>query len=913
MKIKSLLVSLMILLLVSPFAFTQSRETGAIEGTVKDDEGEPLPGVTVTLTSPSLMGQRTFITTGEGKFRFPAIPPGTYTVKAELQGFNTVVQENVDLNTTMTLTVNLEMKPATVEEEVTVVGKAPTVDVKSTETASVTLDEEILRNIPYSNFSTDIVNMAPGVHESVAFGASTGTGIAYQVDGVDVSDPEGGTAWVFLDPNIVKEAKVMGIGLPAEYGNFTGAIFNMVTKSGGNEFSGHFNFIFQGKKTDWPEGLWQAENNQEYIDDFPDLTSPLSKLYDAGAHLGGPIIKDKLWFFVGAQYYRTMDYPTGFPEAVDYKQPRGFIKLTSQLTPSTNLNTFFEVDVYNGVNRASGSTVHPDACVDQVSPDYVGNLSLTHIINQNTFFDLKGSFFNGYYYLDPEAGDKSAHYSINDNMRYESAGWYYYGDRNRVQGNASLTHYAEDFIKGDHDFKFGVEFEHGVVRNRFGFTGPNNRYYVDFTGYGPFGYYYNGPYLAYQYEGYDTKPTYTRVEEYVQDNWKVSDRLNLNIGLRLSHVFGFVKGVDEPVYSNFRLAPRAGFTFDLLGDSTTIFKAHYGHFTEAMLSNYHSNLSPAENFSDYVGYYYYPPEERWIEWFRIKHEKLYTMADEVSHPYMEQYTVGIERELFTDTSLTANFVLREWKSILGPVDQAGNYRETTVPDPVNDNVYTVYEQTNPGVHEYLIKNVEKSDPWVLMEPYQKYWGLHFIFKKRFSNKWQLLASYMYSEATGTVDNYSQSTIGDAPTSNPNDWINAEGHLTNDPTHMIKVNATYILPYGINMTARFEAVTGESWTRRLRTRLYHGVETFFTEDRGSHHYPMSKILDIRLEKTFTIAEKYQLGLMFDVFNVLNDDTIEDWGTRIMYDWYPDQWPSTDGHQLYDIVAPRQARLGIRLRF
>jgi len=112
----------------------------------------------------------------------------------------------------------------------------------------VTLSNELLRNVPYSNFAMDIVNLAPGVVDDVAYGASSSTGVAYQVDGVDVSDPEAGSAWVFVDPNIVEEAKIMGIGANAEYGNYTGVIFNLITKSGGNEFSGHIEAIFQGEK-----------------------------------------------------------------------------------------------------------------------------------------------------------------------------------------------------------------------------------------------------------------------------------------------------------------------------------------------------------------------------------------------------------------------------------------------------------------------------------------------------------------------------------------------------------------------------------------------------------------------------------------------------------------------------------------
>ncbi len=302
MRTRSAALMIALIVAIAPAAVSQSRETGAIVGTAYDEQGAPLPGVTVTLSSSSLMGAREFVTDREGNYRFPALPPGTYSIKAELQGFQTVVRENIRLTTTVRLTVDITLKQAAVAKEITVIGQAPTVDLRSTETASVTLSDEILRNIPYSQFTADIVTLAPGVSaDNVAYGASSNTGIGYSMDGVNVADPEAGSAWVFLDHNIIEEAKVMGIGLPAEYGNFTGVIFNLVTKSGGNKLSGHFELDFQGTQDAWPYGFWQDDNNAAYIKDFPDLTSPLQELLDASGHLGGPIKKDKIWFYAGLQ------------------------------------------------------------------------------------------------------------------------------------------------------------------------------------------------------------------------------------------------------------------------------------------------------------------------------------------------------------------------------------------------------------------------------------------------------------------------------------------------------------------------------------------------------------------------------------------------------------------------------------
>ena len=133
-----ILTLLAIILLLAPLAFSQSRETGAIRGIITDDSGAPLPGVNVTLSGGNLMGVRTFVSDAKGEFRFPALPPGEYQVKAELQGFGTIVREKIRLTTTSTLAVDIQLKPATVAEEVTVIAQSPTVDVKSTETASVT-------------------------------------------------------------------------------------------------------------------------------------------------------------------------------------------------------------------------------------------------------------------------------------------------------------------------------------------------------------------------------------------------------------------------------------------------------------------------------------------------------------------------------------------------------------------------------------------------------------------------------------------------------------------------------------------------------------------------------------------------------------------------------------------------------
>jgi hypothetical protein len=929
------ILAVALLAALAALGFAQSRDTGAIVGKVMDEQKTGLPGATLSLTGKNLMGKREIVSDANGNYRFPALPPGEYAIKATLQGFKPVTQEAIRVSTTLTLTVDLTMTQAALAEEVTVLAKSPTVDVKSTETASVTLSNEILRNIPYSQFTSDIVNMAPGVVSNVAFGASQNTGIAYTVDGVNVADPEAGSAWVFLDHNIIEESKIMGIGLPAEYGNFTGVIFNLITKSGGNTFSGHMEFDLQGLREKPTSGplksfagkFWQAVNNGAYVADFPKLTPPKMGLMDGNAHLGGPIKKDKIWFYAGAQWYESWTYPTGFPEPRDYYQPRWFGKISAQPSNTLSLMATLEIDTYNGNKRGGSATTAVNATVDQVSPEVVANFSLNKILNPKTFVDVKLAYFWGYYYLDPEVGtDINAHYDTsNNNFLYGSAGYFFYADRTRLQVNASLTHFAEDFIKGDHDFKFGVEVERSTVRNRSGYTGKNHMVYWDYsvtvnkdnqvTAW--------DPYLAYQYEGYDTNTNYTRIEGFAQDAWQITDRININFGLRVSQNWGDVKGVSGAVYKSTRLAPRIGFTFDILGDKTTVLKAHYGQFTEAMLSSYHDRMNPDSAYKDYIAYYW---DNKWVEFDRTVHESLYTIADGIHHPYLSQFTVSLERELFKDASFSISYIRRDWKNIIGAYDTKATYvpKDITYTDE-NNNIMplTVYNRTSGSAHAYILDNIKKGDPNILGDPYRNYWGVEFLFNKRFSNRWQLLASYIYSKAYGTLDNGFADDIGWASRggmegpSDPNFWTNAEGNSTYSPTHQIKIQGSYIVPWAeVALNVYFRSLTGDAWTTQYLTRsgvLAQGRTTVFVEKRGSNHYDMPKILDVRLEKIFTLARRYRLGLIFDVFNVFNDDTITSWGTTLGTNWYPGQYPSTNGHNLTGIVGPRQARLGIRLIF
>ena len=223
--------------LLASGAWAQSKTTAALTGTVTDDSGAAVPGASVEISSPALIGgARSTTTEASGRFRFPEIAPGIYSVSVALDGFQPVRVEGVTLVTGASQDIKVQLNVATVTETLIVTADAATVDTASSAT-NTNLDSDYLQNLPTGRFQPDVLNLAPGINNDVAFG-SAGSGLAYQLDGVDTSDPEGGTAWSFVNYNIVEEVQLVGLGAPAEYGSFTGVVFNSVTKSGGNQFKG---------------------------------------------------------------------------------------------------------------------------------------------------------------------------------------------------------------------------------------------------------------------------------------------------------------------------------------------------------------------------------------------------------------------------------------------------------------------------------------------------------------------------------------------------------------------------------------------------------------------------------------------------------------------------------------------------
>ena len=350
------LVIAILALFMAGIAFAQVSSTSKIEGKVVDSTGAPLPGVSIEATSPKLVGKSTAVTDGDGAFRLFSLPSGTYEVIFTLQGFKTLIRKDVIIQMSQTITLNVSLDQAALEESVTVVGQSPLIDVKST-VKGMTMTKEVFMSLPRSRNFDGLLSTVPGVQYDNKTGGlsvdgATGTENMWYMDGTDITGVRIGTLGQGAVMELVEEVKVTASGYTAEFGGSMGGVVNVITRSGGNAFHGDI-LGYYNNNSRFMQGLardyirWSPTNSSvsEYVND--DVLywkngyarSPYSRA-EGVFNLGGYIMKDKLWFFgsfnpqfasqTGRRFFNTDPVPR--PEYQYFRKDvvlNGQIKLTA--------------------------------------------------------------------------------------------------------------------------------------------------------------------------------------------------------------------------------------------------------------------------------------------------------------------------------------------------------------------------------------------------------------------------------------------------------------------------------------------------------------------------------------------------------------------------------------------------------
>jgi hypothetical protein len=912
--------------------------TGTISGKVTDQQGGVLPGVAVTLTGKT--GAQTQTTDAKGEFRFMGLAPGTYAVKAELQGFRPKEQQALDVTMGKTIELSLPMTVGGLSETIDVVANAITIDTTSTKT-DTNMGQDLLFSMPLShnNPAVSILQYSPGVNDGSAFGGSSDSGNSLMLDGVDTRDPEGGTAWTFYNYNIIQEVQVGSLGQPAELGGFTGAVVNTITKSGGNRFSSL--------------AEWRFSNDSLGSNNLGATTGPiLSKnptifpasivsYNDYTVQLGGPIAKDKIFFFASIQRYKIEQYVSR-PLRGEVS-PRFNLKFTFQPTSNDSIIGSLQYDQYNQKGRTAfipGYAVsNNNQTVNQDSPEYIYNAQYRKVFNSSTFLEAKYMGWWGYYYLNPVTPD-IAHYDAATNQYSGGAGYTYLADRTRNQVNVSLSKYAS--LAGQHNFKFGVEIERSMIHDRFQYSGasaaaPTGVYFYDS----------GGPYMAYGYS-YNLKGHNQRESFYAQDQWKMG-RLTLNLGLRADKIGGSDDATGNKLYSTFSVGPRLGAAFDLTGKGTSVLRGYYGQLYDSAVF---SSWSRATN--GLTPFFSYEVGPNWSTLAQVDAtQKVYTTGDNLKHPRVDEMNVAWEQQIGRSFKFTATGIYRSWKNFLNSALTGANWTQVPYtpvawptgaqygPAPFTPTALTLYKLTNgtntPG---FLIQNTDTityqvDGQTITPKSDRTYKGLMLVFQRAYKNRWQAQVSYVLSKTEGTVSNSQSAGIASGQFETPNTiLVNADGPTAFDRRHEVKIFAGYQIPVvEVNLSGYWRYLSGYPYVPYARVRAGSGLGVNWTSyintnlvASGANPNFMTESetsTDLRLEKVFNLGI-HRIGVYADIQNVFNEATILSVQTR-----YPDRTlsyhdpASSDPNSITDVKVPfgapltvsagRQVTLGFRWSF
>ncbi len=934
---KRMTVMLAVLLALFATGVSAQSLTGTITGKVVDEQGAVLPGVTVTLTGRQ--GAVPTVTDDRGEFRFVGLNPGQYEVKAELTGFATRTEPGVDVSIGRTAMVNFTMKVGGMTETVEVVGNAATIDITSTATDNA-LSSDLLQNMPINignfNAATSLLNYTPGVNGGSGFGGDASYGNALLIDGVDTRDPEGGSAWVFFNFNIVEEVQVGGLGAPAEYGGFSGAVVNTITKSGGNKYSG----LFELRHTN--DSLAGKNISAENLKLNPALGSAnvMKKLNDYTVQLGGPIKKDKAFWWFSVQRYAIEQDPTGPRAKSTEVSPRYNGKITLQPTPNDTIIGSFQFDNYNVTGRL-GAVPAAEAIdsqtLNQDSPEAIWNAQYRKVFGSSTFLEAKFTGYWGYYYLDPVMKNWAYHNDQATGEETGGAGYYYQADRGRNQVNISLSQFADFY--GSHNFKFGAEIERSKSWSRYAY-----QYFLDYEG---------EPYYLIT-GSYDIEGRNKRESFYAQDQWR-QGRLTANLGVRLDRIRGFSPKADKNVYTpKLAVGPRLGLAFDVTGKGSTVAKAFWGRYYEGASFNPWQRATPGYNDTIYYEVFNgqnsevdrVPP----IVYSICSGDSMPSICNgnEIKHLGLDEFNVALEHQLRRDLRLSLTYIRRDYKNFINSVAPLSRWSTTsaTLPtwpsdqgaDPLSSLPRTLamykWDNRTASNEDFVIRNTEGwqylgSNGQVIgtIDPWRKYNGVMAVLTKSYSNRWQAQLSYVWSKAEGSVSNGGTTSVAGVAYENPTrSLINTVGLMPTDRTHEIKAFAGYQIPFvEVNLSAYFRYLTGVPYQPVInvsRTTLgtSSAVDVPLVARSNDYRLDNNQQFDLRAEKTFSF-DVHRFGVFVDVQNLFNTDVITGIQTR-----YPNRSisyvdlatnESLSSPVKYgaptSVQAPRQITIGARWSF
>jgi hypothetical protein len=956
-KVFSLAIGLMALGL--PSTLLAQGATSSITGRAVDTSGGALPGVTVSITSPNLIGgARTGVSDEEGVYRFTQLPGGVYTVKFELAGFTTLNIESVNVPGGSTMTINGKMEVATLQETVTVTSQSPTIDLESSKVA-VNWDQQKLDDLPYSRSLTGLIQLVPGLYAtSYDVGGSsfgTGSGPAARTFGrtggnVVMYD---GMVWdqTYGDYGSFEEAQITTASKGADAMN-PGLSMNLVIKTGSNSYRGSGMYQYQN-------GDMQSKNvSQELLDKgYAPGTNKFTSLRDLYGEIGGPILKDKLWFYVSYRDGRTGQFIPGFVQLSDRTQVEFFTKLenpTGKVTWQVSKNNKFEWMMQGGRKwqpyRTASRFVPLEATQNQDSYSMIGpSFKWLTVMGGRATLDASVQR-GGYEWPDvPWSEDVRKQ----DLTTQATRGQFLKQDRHphRWQTGINYTYFAELFGK-NHELKTGyMGWRATTETENIGYPNQQQYRYRSTTADTATGCNettnWDGCFsrpdsvLLYDY------PNVTNAGEwyhsgYINDKITLSRQFTLNVGVRYDRYSSFLPEQgnpgtgpwatenifpytdDFPVYSSF--VPRVSAVYDVTGEGRIALRGSYGRYvggSSGVLGNpgpaatdVNPNSIITRTYSGWQGEIPFNPNQpngaRLTSTTGGGADR--AIDPNINGPFVDEFTAGVDVGLSRSTTIQFNYVRK--------YDGRGNKRlnlaqpfeawtiTSTGVDPGRDNItgtaddqtLLVYSVPSTISGQTIERVVQMTDA----ESKNVYDAYGITFNRQYSNNWSFLTSFDASrndQQDPDSRNPNEALYGPSTATNVAAGNGGYRHRLPEWNYAMRFSGTYQFRWGILYAASLTAQSGDWFGREVQIRDANAANVTILVEPHVDRYGWVRLWDNRVSKRFKTFGNQSIEGIFEVFNTANINTITSQTNR----------NGSAYLQPTEIIAPRVMRVSARYRF
>ena len=882
-------------------AAASAQAQSAIAGVVRDGSGAVLPGVTVEASSPALIeGSRAAVTDNAGSYRIENLRPGDYVVTFVLTGFRTVKREGITLPASFTATVNADLSVGQLEESITVTGESPLVDVRGSVSQSV-MSRATLDTIPTGRDPFAVGQLIAGVTTSTpdvggtqvmqqptlqVHGSSNNDNV-FMVDGVQIQHIGfgGNQTGFYFNDGLMEEISYQTSSLPAE-APVGGVQINMIPHDGGNAFHG-------GVFATGGNGSMQADNLT------PDLVAlgfkiqnRVQSVYDVNVTLGGPIRRDRLWFFGTFRRWSANNYlgntfaSTGAQAVDDQHLTDATGRFTYQATRLNKFSFHYDRSIkwrgHRPNNWLTASINDPISDVVQTTQlNYIGEIKWSspisnRLLAEAAIFTLPVNYTLGF---EPDAAPGT--YATWDQIRSAISGVSPRMDTNSARmftysGNVS-------YVTGSHSLKVGTQVRTGWSQELFSIRGD----ILQITNKGE----PNSVRLVNTPSGHKESGVNTGV--YVQDSWRLG-RWTLNPGVRFERFVMSIPAQSAPagtwvpardfaaqdgIVNWNTVSPRIGVSWDVFGDGRTAIKGGASRYDRLEgvtlaqplnLRNIAFETCPwADANRDLVAQ---TSEIAMSQCTGSLQPTLGNVDPGLKRPHQWEYTAMVQRQVGASTSVSLGYYGRRFTDLYTTVNAAvppSAYTPVTVTNPLTGSPITVYNQ-DPSTRT-AVRSVLTTIPNLL----QTYNGVEMQLHTRMHN------ATVFGGVTIGRD-YGDQDSGDL--NNPNNLINNNGSVGFDSTYQIRGGFSYRLPAGVQFSGSIREATGLPQTRVfvVTTSIVPGL-TQVTQNvqatpRGEFRYPWQNLVDLRFAKSFkTGATKFEPTV--DVFNIFNNNAITSANTTI----------------------------------